>query len=60
MVRNYALMAAEIKQDTVVDKNNDDLSRFPIERARLRSMTALQLLHLGPLVGYGWMMGREL
>ncbi len=54
MNRNYALTAAEMGQQ-VVDKNNNDLSKFPIERARLRSMVSLQL-HLGPLVAYGWMM----
>jgi len=54
MNRDYALTTVEMGQK-VVDKNNNDLSKFPIERARLRSMVSLQLLHLGPLVAYGWM-----
>ncbi|KAL2132432.1 hypothetical protein VTI74DRAFT_3801 [Chaetomium olivicolor] len=56
--RNYAVTALERGQATV-DKNDSDLSKFPIERARLRSMLYLQLLHLGPLVGYGWMMEKD-
>ena len=58
MNRNYAVTAAEMGQE-VVDKNNNDLSKFPIEQARLRSMVLLQLLHLGPLVAYGWMMEKD-
>ncbi|KAK4031557.1 major facilitator superfamily domain-containing protein [Parachaetomium inaequale] len=56
--RNYAVTAEEIDH-VGVDKNDNDLNRFPIERARLRSMTYLQLLHLGPMVGYGWVMQKD-
>ncbi|KAH6632540.1 multidrug resistance protein [Chaetomium tenue] len=52
--RNYAVIAAEVGH-SATDKDSD-LDTFPIERARLHSMRYLQLLHLGPLMGYGWMM----
>ncbi|KAL8382983.1 hypothetical protein RB595_006652 [Gaeumannomyces hyphopodioides] len=56
--RNYETTAREAGIE-VDRKRGDDMSRFPIERARLRSMHALQLVHLVALVGYGWALERE-
>ncbi|KAL8298697.1 hypothetical protein RB597_007352 [Gaeumannomyces tritici] len=50
---NYKTTAREAGIE-VDRKRGDDMSRFPIEMARLRSMQALQFAHLVVLVGYGW------
>lgn len=57
--RNYKTTAHEagIELDR---KRGDDMSKFPIERARLRSMHILLVVHLVVLVGYGWVLEKEL
>ena len=53
MDRNYALTAKEIGHE--VDRvAGDDLTHFPIERARGRSCWYLLAFLTGGLVGYGW------
>lgn len=51
--RDYRIVAH--KYDIPINQEGgDDLSRFPIEEARLRSIFAPTLLAMASLVGYGW------
>jgi len=55
---NYKVTAKNLGLE-VDKKRGDDLDKFPIERARLRSVIWLHVVHLGILVGYGWVLERE-
>jgi hypothetical protein len=55
---SYSRTAKE--QGITVDRvKGDDRSKFPIEKARLRSMVHLQVTHFAVLVSYGWMMKQQ-
>ncbi|KLU89999.1 hypothetical protein MAPG_08966 [Magnaporthiopsis poae ATCC 64411] len=56
---NYKTTAQEAGIE-VDRERGDDLNKFPIERARLRSMHVLQAVHLVALVGYGWILEKEM
>lgn len=51
--RDYRVTAAAVGF-TINKKTGDDLSRFPIEKARLRSIWYFMGLLIICTVGYGW------
>ncbi|MBE3046450.1 MFS transporter [Candidatus Bathyarchaeota archaeon] len=55
--RSYKALAKELGRE--VDGNKNDSETFPIEKARLGSMVYLQLFHVAVLIGYGWVMEKE-
>ena len=51
--RDYRIVAQE--NEFVIDRlSGDDLSGFPIERARLRSIWYMLAIASATVVGYGW------
>lgn len=53
MNRDYQLTAKAV--DIVIDQvQGDDLSKFPIERARLRSIWIIVGVSVIAILGYGW------
>lgn len=55
---NYRRTAKSIGH-TVDKVKGDDLSRFPIEKARMKSMISLNLICAALLVGYGWVLAYD-
>lgn len=53
MNRDYRIVAAK-NNFTVDTVRGDDLSGFPIEKARLRSIWCLLGIAASSTVGYGW------
>ncbi|KAI0432792.1 chloramphenicol resistance protein [Xylaria sp. FL1042] len=55
---NYKRQARDIGHR--VDKvSGDNLTKFPIEQARTRSIVFLNVLHLGTLAAYGWLLQKR-
>lgn len=58
MNRDYRIVAE--KNDFVIDKvRGDDLSTFPIEKARLRSIWYPLTIVIVSIAGYGWALHAE-
>jgi hypothetical protein len=55
---NYKRQCQEIGHQTDNVKG-DDLKKFPIEQARTRSMTFLNIAHLAALAVYGWLLQKR-
>jgi len=56
--RDYRSTAKEV--GLVINRvSGDDLSRFPIEKARLRSIWYLGVVNLIAVVGYGWALDKK-
>ncbi|KAH0559296.1 hypothetical protein GP486_004188 [Trichoglossum hirsutum] len=51
--RDYRITAKEIGHE-INRKSGDDLARYPIENARLRSTSAFVAINVASVVGYGW------
>lgn len=54
---SYKSLAKKLGRE--VGRNRSDSDTFPIEKARLRSMVYVQLVHPAVLIGHGWVMDRE-
>ncbi|KAF5010441.1 hypothetical protein FDECE_3410 [Fusarium decemcellulare] len=57
--RNYKIVATRAGLEANKQRVTD-LTNFPIEKARLLAMVYLHLVHMGILIGYGWVMQRAL
>lgn len=58
MNRDYRIIAK--KNDIAIDQiKGDDLTKFPVERARLRSIWYMMFVTIAGVTGYGWALQAE-